>query len=342
MIKNYVVVSLIAGVLTVGSQWSVLSAKENDKETIKIEITDSQIDVISGVVYSQITTMRANRPLLMTLLVPRTKELKPAIVYYPGGGFTSADHEKFIEMRMALAKAGFVVAAAEYRTVPDRYPALVNDAKAAVRFLRAHAAQFGIDPERIGVIGDSAGGYVSQMMGTTNGEKSFDVGDFTDFSSDVQAAVTIYGISNLLNIGEGYSEEIQKVHASPAVTEALLIHGPAFANFAGKSILSDPQKAMDASPLGHVKDNMPPFLIMHGSADKLVSPVQSEQLYEALKKKGNKVDYVVVEGAGHGDLYWYQPALINKVVDWFKVNLMGNRKSSATNTAANGSEKENL
>lgn len=342
MIKNYVVVSLISGLLTVGSQWSVLSAKDNDKETIKIEITDRQIDVISGVVYSQITTMRANRPLLMTLLVPRTKELKPAIVYYPGGGFTSADHEKFIEMRMALAKAGFVVAAAEYRTVPDRYPALVNDAKAAVRFLRAHAAQFGIDPERIGVIGDSAGGYVSQMMGTTNGEKSFDVGDFTDFSSDVQAAVTIYGISNLLNIGEGYSEEIQKVHASPAVTEALLIHGPAFADFAGKSILSDPQKAMDASPLGHVKDNMPPFLIMHGSADKLVSPVQSEQLYEALKKKGNKVDYVVVEGAGHGDLYWYQPALINKVVDWFKVNLMGNRKSSATNTAANGSEKDNL
>lgn len=342
MIKNYVVVSLISGLLTVGSQWSILSAKDNDKETIKIEITDSQIDVISGVVYSQIITMRANRPLLMTLLVPRTKELKPAIVYYPGGGFTSADHEKFIEMRMALAKAGFVVAAAEYRTVPDRYPALVNDAKAAVRFLRAHAAQFGIDPERIGVIGDSAGGYVSQMMGTTNGEKSFDVGDFTDFSSDVQAAVTIYGISNLLNIGEGYSEEIQKVHASPAVTEALLIHGPAFADFAGKSILSDPQKAMDASSLGHVKGNMPPFLIMHGSADKLVSPVQSEQLYEALKKKGNKVDYVVVEGAGHGDLYWYQPALINKVVDWFKVNLMGNRKSSATNAAANGSEKDNL
>lgn len=342
MIKNYVFVSLIAGLLTVGSQLPVLSAEENDKETIKVEITDSQIDVISGVVYAQITTKRANRPLLMTLLVPRTKELKPAIVYYPGGGFTSADHEKFIEMRMALAKAGFVVAAAEYRTVPDCYPALINDAKSAVRFLRAHAAQFGIDPERIGVIGDSAGGYVSQMMGTTNGEKGYDVGDFTSFSSNVQAAVTIYGISNLLNIGEGYSAEIQKVHASPAVTEALLLYGPAFADFAGRSILSDPQKAMDASPLGHVKYNMPPFLIMHGSADKLVSPVQSEQLYKALKKKDNKVDYIIVDGAGHGDLYWYQPALINKVVDWFKANLMGNQKSSASGAAGNGSEKDNL
>ncbi|WP_288314631.1 alpha/beta hydrolase [uncultured Mediterranea sp.] len=275
----------------------------------------------TNIIYSQVTLRNANRPLKMTLLVPRTQEAKPAIVYYPGGGFTSANHEKFIEMRMALAKAGFVVAAAEYRTVPDRYPALINDAKAAVRYLRAHARKFGIDPQRIGVIGDSAGGYVAQMMGTTNGEKQFDTGDFTEVSSDVQAAVTIYGISNLMNIGEGYPEAIQEVHKSPAVTEALLIHGPAFADFAGESILSDPQKALEASPIGHIKQGMPPFLIMHGSADKLVSPIQSEQLYRALTEKGNQADYIEVEGAGHGDLYWFQPAIIDTVVRWFKEHL---------------------
>lgn len=288
---------------------------------MKVEITEGQIDVISNIIYSQVTLRNANRPLKMTLLVPRTQEAKPAIVYYPGGGFTSANHEKFIEMRMALAKAGFVVAAAEYRTVPDRYPALINDAKAAVRYLRAHARKFGIDPQRIGVIGDSAGGYVAQMMGTTNGEKQFDTGDFTEVSSDVQAAVTIYGISNLMNIGEGYPEAIQEVHKSPAVTEALLIHGPAFADFAGESILSDPQKALEASPIGHIKQGMPPFLIMHGSADKLVSPIQSEQLYRALTEKGNQADYIEVEGAGHGDLYWFQPAIIDTVVRWFKEHL---------------------
>lgn len=275
----------------------------------------------TNIIYSQVTLRNANRPLKMTLLVPRTQEAKPAIVFYPGGGFTSANHEKFIEMRMALAKAGFVVAAAEYRTVPDRYPALINDAKAAVRYLRAHARKFGIDPQRIGVIGDSAGGYVAQMMGTTNGEKQFDTGDFTEVSSDVQAAVTIYGISNLMNIGEGYPEAIQEVHKSPAVTEALLIHGPAFADFAGESILSDPQKALEASPIGHIKQGMPPFLIMHGSADKLVSPIQSEQLYRALTEKGNQADYIEVEGAGHGDLYWFQPAIIDTVVRWFKEHL---------------------
>lgn len=319
MIRKVLFTSILAGLLPMGFQ---ANAQEG-KQTMKVEISESRIDVVSGVTYAQVTSRHGNRQLHMTLLIPQSKEPRPAIVYYPGGGFTSAEHEKFIEMRMALAKAGFVVAAAEYRTVPDRFPALVNDAKAAVRFLRAHADELGVDPRYIGVIGDSAGGYVAQMMGTTNGEKRFDVGDFTEVSSDVQAAVTIYGISNLMNIGEGYSEKIQEIHASPAVTEALLVYGPAFASFPGASILSDPEKAMDASPMGHVKANMPPFLIMHGSADKLVSPVQSEQLYDALIEKGNKVDYIVVEGAGHGDLYWYQPDLINRVVDWFKANLGG-------------------
>ena len=320
--KKHVTACLLIGLLSIAYLPNAARASEQSgKKKMKVEITEGQIDVISNIIYSQVTLRNANRPLKMTLLVPRTQEAKPAIVYYPGGGFTSANHEKFIEMRMALAKAGFVVAAAEYRTVPDRYPALINDAKAAVRYLRAHARKFGIDPQRIGVIGDSAGGYVAQMMGTTNGEKQFDTGDFTEVSSDVQAAVTIYGISNLMNIGEGYPEAIQEVHKSPAVTEALLIHGPAFADFAGESILSDPQKALDASPMGHVKSNLPPFLIMHGSADKLVSPIQSEQLYRALTEKGNQADYIEVEGAGHGDLYWFQPAIIDTVVRWFKEHL---------------------
>ena len=320
--KKHVTACLLIGLLSIAYLPNAARASEQSgKKKMKVEITEGQIDVISNIIYSQVTLRNANRPLKMTLLVPRTQEAKPAIVYYPGGGFTSANHEKFIEMRMALAKAGFVVAAAEYRTVPDRYPALINDAKAAVRYLRAHARKFGIDPQRIGVIGDSAGGYVAQMMGTTNGEKQFDTGDFTEVSSDVQAAVTIYGISNLMNIGEGYPEAIQKVHKSPAVTEALLIHGPAFADFAGESILSDPQKALEASPIGHIKQGMPPFLIMHGSADKLVSPIQSEQLYRALTEKGNQADYIEVEGAGHGDLYWFQPAIIDTVVRWFKEHL---------------------
>ncbi len=290
-------------------------------QVMQVAVKQGQTDLISDVVYAQVKSTRAVRALHMSLLVPRTSDLKPAIVYFPGGGFTSADYDKYIEMRLALAQAGFVVAATEYRVVPNTFPAPVVDGKAAVRYLRAHAQEYGIDPQRIGVLGDSAGGWLAQMLGTTNDEKQFDQGDFTDQSSAVQAVATLYGISNLLNIGEGYAEEIQKVHRSPAVTEALLVHGAAFRNFAGATIDSDPKKALAASPMGHISGKEPPFLIMHGSADPLVSPQQSAQLFNALKARHDKVDYVVLEGAQHGDLSWFQKPVIERVVNWFTQTL---------------------
>nr|WP_283162550.1 alpha/beta hydrolase [Parasutterella secunda] len=290
-------------------------------ESMKVEVTEHQIDEIGGVIYSQIQSRRSNRAMRMTLLVPRTAEKKPAIIYFPGGGFTTTDYEKFIEMRFALAKAGFVVAAAEYRVVPNKFPAILEDGKSAVRFLKAHANAYGIDASKIGVLGDSAGGYLSQMVAVTGNEKQFDKGDNLHVDSTVQAAATLYGISDLRNIGAGFDQAIQKVHQSPAVTEALLVNGVAFNEYPGASILSDSDKALAASSLGHIKKNLPPFLIMHGTEDKLVSPVQSEQLYEALKQNGNRVTYVKVEGAAHGDTVWFQKPIIDKVVTWFKDNL---------------------
>ncbi|ANE74164.1 alpha/beta hydrolase [Dickeya solani] len=290
-------------------------------QVIRVNKVRQQIDAINGIVYSQIKSVQQVRQLDMSLLVPRTTTLKPAIVYFPGGGFLSAAHTKFIEMRMALAEAGFVVAAVEYRVVADQYPALIEDAKSAVRYLREHAAEYGIDPARIGVLGDSAGGYVAQMTGVTNGQRKFDKGRFLDKSSDVQAVATVYGISNLLNIGEGFPENLRKVHDSTSVPEALLVNGPAFMDFPGANITSDPVKALNASPMGQLNGKKPPFLIMHGTTDNIVSPQQSKQLYEALVAGGNRAEYVVLEGAGHGDIYWFQPAIISKVVNWFKHTL---------------------
>lgn len=292
-----------------------------------------KLNSISGIIYSQIKQPLKYRQLRMSVIYPQNKDLKPAIIYFPGGGFISAEHDKYLQMRVKLAEAGYVVAAAEYRTVPDVFPAQVNDGKAAVRYLRAHAAEFGIDPNRIGVLGDSAGGYMSQIVATTNGETQYDVGDFLDQSSDVQAAATIYGISDLANIGEGFSDDVQAVHASPAVTEALIVNGPAFATSKGASVLDTPEKTREASPIGHVDGNEPPFLIMHGSADQLVSPMQSVQLYQALEAKKQNAEYVLVEGAAHGDITWYQPAIIDKVVEFFKQKLGEPIKDKASDSA---------
>ena len=290
-------------------------------QVVRAEPAEGRIDALSNVVYSQIRSTRAVRQLRMSLLVPRTSAPKPAVVYFPGGGFTSADFEKFIEMRYALARAGFVVAAAEYRVVPTKFPALVEDGKAAVRFLRAHAAEYGIDPERIGVLGDSAGGYLVQMLGATSGEKGWDRGDWLDQSSSVQAVASLYGISDLLSIGKGLGEARESVHRSPAVTEALLLHGPAFDVNPGKSIFEDPQKAREASPIGHIDGSEPPFLLLHGSADTLVSPEQSAELFRLLRERKVDVEYRLYEGADHGGLVWFRDSVIDGVVDWFKVKL---------------------
>lgn len=297
-----------------------LMGQSPEAQVVDVPVVQGRIDAIYGVVYSQVFERgRSVRGLKMTLFVPRTKEKKPAVLYFPGGGFTSADHEKFLEMRYALACAGYVVAACEYRAVPNKFPALLEDAKAAVRWMRAHASEFGVDANRIGLLGDSAGGYVVQMAGATNGEKNWDVGDFKEVSSDVQAVVSIYGISDLTTIGEGIGNE--NVHASAAVTEALLLNGPAFKDFAGASVNADPQKAKAASPIGHVDGTEPPFLLMHGSGDKVVSPLQSKKMFEVLQNKKVEAEYVLVRGAEHGDLPWYQPGVISRVVNFFDRHL---------------------
>ena len=202
MIKlKTVALAAISGLMASGA---CAQAPVAQTESLKVEVTEHQIDEIGGVIYSQIQSRRSNRAMRMTLLVPRTAEKKPAIIYFPGGGFTTTDYEKFIEMRFALAKAGFVVAAAEYRVVPNKFPAILEDGKSAVRFLKAHADAYGIDASKIGVLGDSAGGYLSQMVAVTGNEKQFDKGDNLHVDSTVQAAATLYGISDLRNIGAGF------------------------------------------------------------------------------------------------------------------------------------------
>lgn len=323
-----IISSLAASALATLCMSTSVYAEESDllgwtegAQVLEAQVTEGRIDTISNVIYSQIRSTRAVRQLRMSLMVPRNTAKKPAIIYFPGGGFTSADHEKFTEMRYALARAGFVVAAAEYRVVPNKFPALVEDGKAAVRYLRAHAEEYGIDPARIGVIGDSAGGYLVQMLGTTSGEKGWDKGDFLEASSDVQAVVSLYGISDLRSIGEGLGKAIEDVHLSPAVTEALLVHGPAFNTNPGKSIFDDPKAADHASAVGHVDGTEPPFLLLHGSGDKLVSPKQSAKIFELLRAKNVDVEYKLYKDADHGGLVWFQQPVIDLVVDWFEKKL---------------------
>lgn len=285
-------------------------------EVMEVSGDDARIDILSGIHYAQIRTLRAIHPLRMTIFVPRTTGRKPAVVYFPGGGFTSTDFEKFAELRFAFARRGFVVAAAEYRVIPSRFPAPVEDAKAAVRWLRAHAEEYGVDPGSIGVLGDSAGGYVVQMLGTTNHEEGWDKGDFRDVSSAVQAVASLYGISDMSSIGEGFDESVQAIHRSPAVPESILLNGFAFRTLPPR-LSETPEVVRSASAIHHVSGDEPPFLLMHGTDDPLVSPLQSRRMHEALRARGDDVEFVMVKGAKHADRIWHQEPVIRRIVDWF-------------------------
>lgn len=287
-------------------------------DTINVPVIRGRVDTISGVIYSNVFEGRHYRPLKMNLLLPSGKDKRPAVLYFPGGGFLSADNNSFLQMRMALAEAGFVVASVEYRVIPERFPALLEDAKSAVRFLRSKAEEFRIDSERIGVFGNSAGGYLAMMMGCTNSTHIYDKGDCLEHSSCISSVVSLYGISNLLTIGGG---EFEEIHCSPASNESVLLNGTAYISNPGGSIKDDPEKAMAASPAGNVSGSMPPFMLMHGTADKLVSPSQSEEFYRLLTGAGNMAELVMVEGASHGDIYWFQKPVVDRVVDWFRKTL---------------------
>ena len=160
---------------------------------ISVPLKTPVINQISDVVYEQVP-MRGypNVAMKMDILQPKSEKKLPAIVYVTGGGFINANKDNGIQLRMHLAEAGYVVASIQYRVAPTaRFPEPLEDVKSSIRYLKAHADQFGIDPERVGIIGGSAGGYLSAMAATTSGTTTFDKGDNLQTGSNVKAAVAL-------------------------------------------------------------------------------------------------------------------------------------------------------
>lgn len=297
--------------------------QQAESKTIVIKPTALAVEMVPDIAYS-FTHNIMGRPLQlsMDLLKPYAEKPLPAVVFITGGGFLDAPKSKFIGQRVDIARAGYVVASINYRVVPTvTFPGIVEDAKTAVRFLRANAKQFGIDPNHIAVMGESAGGYLAAMVGTTSGHKEFDQGEYLNQSSDVQAVVDLYGLSDLTKVGADFSDEIQKAHQSPAIPEAMLVNGIPWQG--GGSISEHPEKAKKANPVTWISEKTPPFLLMNGDADNVVSPSQSTLLHEALLAKNVSSTHYVIKGADHAGLMWYQPEVSKIIIDFFDKNLKG-------------------
>lgn len=299
---------------------SVSQAVEKfESKVIEVEIKTNSITFWENIPFAEgIARGSLRYTLEMDVLQPDSKEPLPLIVFVTGGGFIMSPKNNWIQQRMKLAENGYVVASIEYRNAPlARFPEPLEDVKSAIRWLRAHATKFNINPEKVGVLGNSAGGYLSSFVGVTNGNREFDKGENLDYSSEVLCVADIFGISDVSKIGMDYDEENQKGHASAGATEALWVLGTP--TFGGKDggILAYPEEAAKASPISYVSEKSAPMLLMHGTADKLVSPGQTDILFQALKQKGVECERYVVNNAAHGGIYWVQEPVLKIMVEFF-------------------------
>lgn len=183
-----------------------------------------------------------------------------------------------------LAEKGFVAAAINYRLAPEhKFPAMIEDARSAVRFLRANAKTYKIDPEKFAAMGTSAGGHLSLLCGMADKSAGFDVGDNLDVSGKVQCVIDFFGPTDL-----------KLIAASAGLEDGYLV--PVF----GKEAKTDASIYKRASPITYVAKDSPPTLLLHGTFDLIVPVKHSEVLHKALTDAGATSELITVSFAGHG------------------------------------------
>lgn len=278
----------------------------------KIAIKVPQVDEYHDLVYSQVKGRWDTQELKMSLLVPRTEQLKPAVLYLPGGGFTEANLHKLIQLKLVLAEAGVVVASATYRTIPANLSAMVTDAKQALAYLYQQAAVYRIDPNKIAVIGDSAGGYLAQLLGTISQTPAISQTQVQSKQNQVAAVVSLYGFSNLLLMGA----DPKRPEFDPAAPTMLMLNGVSLAPQKPLMPAEITERARQASPLFKLHSGIPPFLLMHGDADQLVPLAQTQDMATAMRQAGLDAKEIILTGAGHGTAEWYQPEVAYLIRDW--------------------------
>ena len=227
----------------------------------------------------------------------------PVIIWVHGGAWKAGSKENCPATR--LLRNGYAVASINYRLSQHAtFPAQIEDCKAAVRWLRAHAAEYKLDPNRFAAWGASAGGHLVALLGSTGNNKTFEVGDNLEFSSRVQAVVDFFGPTDLTQMSKYAPTNGPIDHDAADSPESLLIGG---------AVQAHKDKAAKANPIIYVSKDAPPFLILHGDQDNLVPYQQSELLRDALEKAGVAVTLRIIPGAGHG----FTGQAINRQVDEF-------------------------
>lgn len=220
-------------------------------------------------------------PQLLDIYTPQDgNKLHPLIIHVHGGSWVggSKSDDNMMPVITALTDKGFTVASINYRLAPDyKFPAQIQDVKCAIRYMRANAAQYSVYSEKIGLLGESAGGHLSALAGLSQNIQDFSNDENASVSDKVSAVVDLFGPADLVSFTAG----------SSILTKAL----PTFLGA---------YSATAASPTNYIDPSDPPMLIIHGDSDTLVPLSQSQELLSALQTSGVTSSLIIVKNAGHG------------------------------------------
>jgi acetyl esterase/lipase len=211
-----------------------------------------------------------------------------------------------------FVERGFAVASLDFSPASKaRFPGQVHEIKAAIRFLRAQAKQYGYAAERIGVAGASSGAHLAALVGTSNGHAELEgtLGDHRDESSDVHAIVSYFAATNLTTI------------LAQSTPFGLNIRAPALTRLLGAAPKDAEQLARLASPVFQVDRGDPPLLLLHGDQDPQMPINQSHELEGAYEREGLEVEFIVVHGAAHGGNAFYAAGNVERVASFLGTHL---------------------